>query len=145
MICKIRLALTQAGLSTGYLVQALKVTRPDLPVYNDHSSKVALSNGGQALRGFRSVSLTWDANVLDWHQAWRIRDLVDRAVSDGTPLYATVNRAWNRSGDGQDWIDVSGAPHFPDGIPTSRTRGRMTDSFTLVINALETINDPASF
>lgn len=143
MICKIRLGITEAGLR--YLIQAMKIPYPFLPLYNDHSTKVTLATGGEALRGFRSSSLTWEKGVLDWHQAYMIRQLAEDAIDSGDGLiYATVNRAWNRSGDGQDWIDVKGYPNLPSAPPVSNTRGYVPDSFTLIIGGLVIINDPST-
>lgn len=141
MICKIRLGTTEATLR--YMIQAMKIPRPELPVYNDHATKVQLSNGGEALRGFVSASLTWDR--LDAHQAYMIRQIAEDAIASADSLiYATVNRAWNRSGDRQDWIDVKGYPNQPSAAPVSNTLGNVTSSFTLVINNLLIVNDPST-
>lgn len=140
MICRIRLGITEAGMR--YMIQNMKMPYPELPLYNDHSTKVELSNGGEALRGFRSVSLTWDQ--LDWHQAYIIRQLAEDAIAASGLIYATINRAWNRSGDGQDWIDVKGYPNFPSAPSVSNTKGYVTDSFTLTIGGLTIVNDPST-
>lgn len=141
LICKIRLGTTEAGLR--YLMQAMKIPYPELPLYNDHSTKVILSTGGEALRGFRSASLTWDR--LDAQQAYIIRQLAEDAIDSGDGLiYASVNRAWNRSGFIQDWIDVKGYPNLPSAPPVSNTRGYVTDSFTLIIGGLVIVNDPST-
>ena len=141
MICKIRLGTTEATLR--YMIQAMKIPYPELPLYNDHSTKVTLSTGGEALRGFRSTSFSWEQ--LDWHQAYMIRQLAEDAIdsADGM-IYATVNRAWNRSGDGQDWIDIKGYPNLPTASPVANTKGRGTSSFTLTIGGLLIINDPST-
>jgi len=140
-ICKIRVGTTEASMR--YLIQAMKIPYPELLLYNDHSEKVSLTTGGEALRGFKSASLTWDQ--LDLHGAFRIRQLAEDAIAsaDGM-MYATVNRAWNRSGDAQDWIDVKGYPNIPSAPPVSNTRGVVTDSFTLSITGLVVVNDPST-
>lgn len=141
MICKIRLGITEAGMR--FMIQAMKMPYPELPLYNDHSTKVALSTGGEALRGFRSTSLTWDR--LDAHQAYTIRKIAEDAIDSGDGMiYATINRAWNRSGDIQDWIDIKGYPNIPSAPSVSNTRGFTTDSFTLVINNVVIVNDPST-
>lgn len=141
MICRIRLGITEATLR--YMIQAMKIPYPELPLYNDHSTKIALSTGGEALRGFRSASLTWDR--LGAQQAFIIRQLAEDAIDSGDGfIYATVNRAWNRSGLIQDWVDVKGYPNLPSAPSVSNTRGYVTDSFTLIIGGLIIINDPST-
>ena len=143
MICKIRLATSEALLAKGALVYAWGVPAPSLPIYNDHSAKALLSDGGQSLRGYASVSLTWDR--LTWYQAYIIRKLAEDAIDAGGVLYATVNRAWNRKGMGSDWIDVSGKPHIPDGTPAGNTDGLLSDGFTLFLNNLTIESDPSAY
>lgn len=141
MICKIRLGTTEATLR--YLMQAMKLPYPELPLYNDHSVKVTLSTGGQALRGFRSTSLTW--HRLNAHEAFVIRKIAEDSVDSADGLiYATVNRAWNRSGEIQDWIDIKGYPNFPSAPSVANTRGFTTDVFTLNIGGLIIVNDPST-
>lgn len=143
MIRKIRLAITEAGLEKGSMLYAWRLPIPTLSLYNDHSTKIPLSDGGQALRGFASVSLTWDR--LTWDQARTVRKLVEDAIDGGGLLYASVNRGWNRSGGADDWIDVSGKPHIPDGTAAGNTQGRVSDGVSLLLNALSVVNDPSSY
>jgi len=141
---RILLATTEAGLPKGSVVYALNLPMPSLPIYSDHSAKVTLSDGGQALRGFSSVSLTW--NFLDWDQARILRELGEDSLDSADGLiYAKVNRAWNRSGSGEDWIDISGRPHIFDGTSASGTFAKISDNVTLLIGNHTIVNDPSSY
>ena len=84
MICKIRLAVTEALLAQGYIIENWRIPSHSLPVYNDHSQKVATSDGGQALRGFRSFSLSWD--TLDHLQRRTLRRIAEEALDSGDGL-----------------------------------------------------------
>lgn len=144
MICKIRLAVTQALLAQGYIIENWRIPSPSLPVYNDHSQKVATSDGGQALRGFRSFSLTWD--TLDQLQRRTLRRIAEEALDSGDGLiYATIDRGWNGAGPIDDWIDVSGQVHIPDITPIGNSNGLASAGITLVVGNLTIEADPASF
>lgn len=143
MICKIRLASTLAGLAQGYLM-VWRLPSPSLPIYSDNSANVSTADGGSALRGFRSASLTWD--VLDYVQRRAVRKISEDALdsADGK-LYATVSRTWNGAGGLDDWIDISGQPHVPAITPIANSNGRASSGITLFIGGIEIENDPASF
>lgn len=144
MSCRIRIATTESDLAKGWLLYAHKLPRPDLPIYSDHSTKVAVTDGGQALRGFPSASMTWDR--LTWEQARTLRKLIEDSLDSADGLiYATIDRSWNRAGSLEDWIDIKGRAHIPDMPPVSGTDGRLNDNVTLFIGNVEIINDPASF
>lgn len=144
MICKIRLAVTQALLAQGYIIENWRIPSPSLPIYSDHSQKVATSDGGQALRGFRSFSLTWD--VLNSLQRRTLRRIAEEALDSGDGLiYATVDRGWNGAGPIDDWIDVSGQVHIPDIVPIGNSNGLASSGVTLVVGNLTIEADPASF
>lgn len=141
LVCKIRLGTSEAGLR--YLMQSMKFPYPEVPLYNDHSVKISLSTGGEALRGFRSFSLSWQR--LDVHQAYVIRKLAEDALDSGDGLiYATVNRGWNGLGPAQDWIDVKGYPNIPSAPSVPNTRGFVSDTFTLIGQGLIIVNDPST-
>ncbi len=143
MICNIRLATTEAKLANGYLVWNWRLPTPSLPVYNDHSQKVATSDGGEALRGFRSFSLTFD--TLDQLQRRTLRRIAEEALdsADGK-IYATVDRGWNGAGPLDDWLDVSGEAHIPTISPIGNTNGLASGSVTLVVGNLTIVQDPAN-
>ncbi len=144
IICKIRLAITEALLTQGYLVYNWRIPSPSLPIYNDHSSKVSLTDGGQSLRGFRSFSLTFD--VLDSLQRRTLRRIAEEALdSAGGLVFATVDRGWNGAGPIGDWIDVSGQAHVPQITPIGNSNGLASSGVTLLVNNLAIVNDPASF
>jgi hypothetical protein len=144
MICKIRLATTEAGLAKGYLINNWRIPSPSLPVYNDHSQKVATSDGGQALRGFLSFSLTWD--TLDHLQRRTVRRIAEEALDSGDGLiYCTIDRGWNGAGAIDDWIDVSGQAHIPAIVPIGNSNGLASSGITLVVGNLTIENEPASF
>lgn len=144
IICKIRLAVTEVLLAQGYIIHNWRIPSPSLPIYSDHSQKVALSDGGQSLRGFRSFSLTWD--VLDSLQRRTVRRVAEEALdSAGGLIFATVDRGWNGAGAIDDWIDVSGQAHIPQITPIGNSNGLASSGVTLVVGNLTIVNDPASF
>lgn len=144
MICNIRLATTEAKLATGYLIWNWRLPTPSLPVYADHSEKVGTSDGGEAVRGFRSFSLTFD--TLDHLQRRTLRRVAEEALdsADGK-LYATVDRGWGGGGPIDDWIDVSGQVHLPTITPIGNSNGLASGSVTLVVGNLTIEADPANF
>lgn len=144
MICDIRLATTEAKLANGYLIWNWRLPTPSLPIYNDHSEKVATSDGGEALRGFRSFSLTFD--TLDFLQRRTLRRIAEEALdsADGL-LYATIDRGWGGGGPIDDWLDVSGQAHIPQITPIANSNGLASGSVTWVVGNLTIVNDPASF
>lgn len=142
-LCDIRLAITEANLTKGYVTFSWGLPKPDLPVYNDSSTRVATADGGLSLRGWPSVILTW--NRLSPRQARTVRKLVEDALDGGGLLYATIDRSWAGVGAQGDWIDVSGVPQLPQITPAGNTSGLAKDNVTLVINDLTIVNDPAVF
>lgn len=144
MICNIRLAVTEALLARGYLIQNWRLPSPGLPIYNDNTVRVATSDGGEALRGFRSFSLTFD--VLDFLQRRTLRRIAEESLdSSGGLIFATVDRSWNGAGPDGDWIDVSGQAHIPAITPIGNSDGRASGGVTLIVNNLTIVNDPAVF
>jgi hypothetical protein len=144
MICKIRLATTSAGLAKGYLIMNWRLPSPTLPIYSDHSVNVATSDGGDALRGFRSFSLSWD--TLNALQRRVVRRIAEEGLdSADNLLYATVDRGWNGAGPEGDWIDVSGQVHIPAITPIGNSNGLASSGVTLFVGNLTIVNDPASF
>ena len=144
MICDIRLAVTEALLARGYLIQNWRLPTPSLPVYSDHSQIVTTSDGGQSLRGFRSFSLTFD--TLDFLQRRTLRRIAEEGLdsADGL-LFATVDRGWGGGGPIDDGIDVSGQVHIPQITPIGNSDGLASGGVTLVVGNLTIVNDPASF
>jgi hypothetical protein len=104
---------------------------------------VTTSDGGEALRGFRSFSLTFD--TLDQLQRRTLRRIAEEALdsADGL-LYATVDRGWNGAGPLDDWIDVSGQAHIPAITPIGNSDGKASGSVTLIVGNLTIVNDPAN-
>lgn len=144
LICKIRLAITEALLPQGFIIHNWRIPSPSLPIYSDHSQKVALSDGGQSQRGFRSFSLTWD--VLDSLQRRTVRRIAEEALDSADGLvYATVDRGWNGGGPIDDWIDVSGQAHIPAITPIGNSNGLASSGVTLVVGNLTIVQDPAVF
>ena len=143
-VCDIRLATTEAGLSNGYLIYSWGLPKPQVPLFSDHSVKSPLSSGGQALRGHSSVSLLFER--LTAAQARALRKLVEDALdsTDGL-MYLTVDKAWRGSGGEGSWEDVKGEPHIPDLAAAASTDGKLFQNVTLFVNAIQSVNDPASF
>ena len=140
----LRIESTEALLAKGYLLYSHSLPEPSVMTYNDHSSREAKQDGGQALRGFLSVTLLWD-NLTDW-QVSRLWELVNDSITSTDELmYATVAKQWNGSGARHSWIDVKGRPHYPSVSPAGGTSARLYENVTLTINNIEIVNDPASF
>lgn len=138
--CNIRLAITEAGLLQGYIIQNWRIPEPVLPQYPLQSQVVDLSNGGQARRGFSSVTLFWDR--LLFYQARTLFKLV-ADVGNGE-LYATIDKAWS-GGSGLDgWIDISAFPSTQILTPTPNSQSGAYDNVSLVLTNITIINDPAT-
>jgi len=143
MICDIRLAITEALLGRGYLIQNWRLPTPSLPIYNDNSVRVTTSDGGEALRGFRSFSLTWD--VLDSLQRRTVRRIAEESLdSSGGLIFATIDFSWNGTGPNGTWVDVSGNARIPAIVPIGNSDGLASGSVTLIVNNLTIVNDPAN-
>lgn len=144
MICKIRLATTEALLAQGYLIQNWRIPSPSLPIYLDHSVSVATSDGGEALRGFRSFSLTFD--ILDQLQRRTLRRIAEEALDSADGLiFATVDKGWAGIGPEGSWIDVSGNVHIPTITPIGNSNGLASGGVTLIVGNLTIVQDPAVF
>ncbi len=141
--CNVRLSVTQAGLTNGFIIYSWRVPEPDLPLYNDHTQKIDQPDGAQVRRGYKNASLTW--NGLGRAQARTLMDIVIQAQAQSSGLiYATINRAWGGYGGGNDWIDISAFPRLPEHNPIERTSAKQIDTFTVFLNNITIINDPAS-
>lgn len=134
-----RLATSQAGLASGNLF-LWHIPAPDVPTYKDHAAKTNLANGGQALRGFRSVTWLW--NRLPAMAAYTVRRLVTDALEDTGLLYLTIDLGWNGSRPPGTWVDARGVPHIPDIAPAS-PGAQVVDNLVLFVNDVEIVSDPA--
>lgn len=138
--CNIRLATSEANLAKGYIIQNWRIPEPTLPQYPLQSQVVDLSNGGQARRGFSSMTLFWD--ILLFYQA-RVLFKLTADVGNG-PLYATIDKAWS-GGSGLDgWIDVSAFPSVQVLTPTPNSQSGAYNNVSLILTNITTINDPAT-
>lgn len=142
-LCNTRLAETEAGLAKGYIIHSWGIPKPTQPIYQDHSEKVALTDGGQALRGWPSVTLIW--NRLTVSQARTLRKLVEDSIDNTGFLYLTIDKSWNGSEGLGYWIDVRGRPTIPDPPPMAGTSALLRENVVVTVGNLETINDPAVF
>lgn len=139
----LRLATTLSGLSKGYVRTSWNLPDPVLPIYNESTIRANRADGGQGLRGQRSVVLVW--NDLGPIDAWTLRKIVNDAIDvDGT-FYATVNLNWVVAGAPNHWIDVNGIVILPTSQLADNTEGAIQSQFTLTINRVVVVNDPASF
>jgi hypothetical protein len=138
-LCNVRLATSQAGLLNGWL-NVLGLPEPSQPVKAASSQRVNLSDGGQALRGFESVTLFWDR--LEFQQARVLRKLVEDAGNN--VLYVTADGGWDGSRGLGNYVDYSGRAHIPELVPVPSSDGLVYDSVTLFINNLAVVADPAT-
>lgn len=136
-----RLATALADLAKGHLF-SYGIPVPDQPVYQDHSTRPYLSDGGQALRGFSYVTWLWDELTLN--QASTLRLLVETALDADTPLYLTIDKGWNGGSARNNWIDVSGRPIVPQITPQPRASGWVVRNVELRVVNLTVENDPAT-
>lgn len=136
----IRLSITEADLVYGWLYN-LELP-PPVMIYRDHTEKRPAGRGGQATHGFISVELYW-ADVLTVRQADKLKTLVEDALDsvEGV-LYVTADRKNGLN----DWVDFKGTPLPIDVIPEDDMEdgGTYVEDISLIINALEIVNDPAT-
>jgi hypothetical protein len=139
----IRIAPTLAGLANGYLGDSWELPDPVLPVYNESATRSNRADGGQSLRGQRSVVWVW--NNIGPIDAYTIRKIVEDAIDGGGLIYATINLNWSMVGAPNYWIDIKGTAILPTSQPAENTEGSLQSQVTLTINQVEIVNDPASF
>lgn len=136
-----RIANALADITKGALL-ARRIPVPDQPMYSDYSARADLAGGGQALRGFSTVTWMWDELLLS--QSNDLVELVETALDAGTPLYLTIDLGWGgRYGRGR-WVDVSGTPVVPAVEPVARKGAWITRNFILKVVDLTVENDPAT-
>lgn len=133
-----RIALTEAGLETGFL-QSLGIPKPS-NAYKAYSSQLPQSTGGQKRTGYKNASWQW--LLLTPTQANEVCELVESALSGSGVLYVTLPRA-NGENAGMDWIDAYGVPSYPEIVPIQEAgvNGRVLQSMTLRINNITIVNE----
>lgn len=141
--CLYRIALTQAGLETGYFL-ALGLPPVDLVQFQPFANRKPQSLGGQARQGYISCSLFWSR--LDAIQANILQGLITAAeTSDGDgngTLYLTLPRT-DASAAGL-WIDVSGIAVMPEWVGVAQGNGLVYENVTLSFNNLTVEASPSS-
>jgi len=140
---KIRIALTEAGLTTGYLF-VQKIQPPDNIQYNSFSQLTNQGDGGKARQGFANAVLTWvnpNPNTL-----FQIKKIVDNALNGTRLLYVTIPLN-DGSTSGRTFIDISCIPHPISGQEAGGfvARGIAYSAITLNLNNVTIINNPAVF
>ena len=138
-----RIATSLAGISSGYLYLR-GIPGPDLPLYQPYSSRVNLTTGGQALRGFSNLRLLWQG--LDQEHGYWIAQRVETVLTAKTPLYLTVDLGAGGIGSypRNTWVDVSGTPLPVDLKPTGNTYNLKLDELVLEVRDLTIENNPAT-
>lgn len=138
----LRLASSASNLSKGWIRTSWQLPDPVSAIYNDFAARVNRGDGGQSLRGQRSVTLIW--NNLGPIDAWQLRKIVNDAIDGGGLIYATINLNWSADGAPGHWIDIKGTAIVPNPQQAENSLGSLHSQFTIQINAVETVNDPAS-
>ena len=133
-----RMALTEAGLSKGYL-QSIGVPKPS-NTYKAYQTQLPKSTGGQKRTGYKND--TWQWISITPTQANEVCELVESALSGSGVLYVTLPRA-NGENAGQDWIDAYGVPSYPEIVPIQEAgvNGFVLQSVTLRINNITIVNE----
>ena len=136
-----RIALTEAGLETGFLF-SLGIPRPSSG-FKDYATQLAQGNGGQKRVGYKNDVWPWAGqNSLTPTQASEICSVVEAALSGDGVIYVTLPRA-NGQNAGQDWIDAYGVPSYPEivTIQEANVNGRVLQSVTMRINNITVVNE----
>lgn len=141
---KYRIALTEAGLSSGALM-ARGIPIPTVAPYKDHSVIVEKGDGSNREYGYKTVELMWDR--LTAAQGRILYALVESARGGSGLLYLTIDRA-DGNAPGQDWIDVYGRPGrlvLTGEAPLNRHGYSTHRNVSLNVNNLTVVNDPSSY
>ena len=142
-IHKVRLSLTELGLSTGYLYLR-KIQPPNLIQYSGFTDLVTVGDSGQSRQGFANAILTWTNPSAK--TVYYIRKYVDDSLSGSRLLYATIPL-----NDGstfyRQFIDISGVPLVISAQETGQfgSRGIAFNAIELKLNNVTILNNPASF
>lgn len=140
---KFRIALTQAGLTTGFFFLR-KIALPTTCTFKGFSQAIPQSEGGSVQHGFLNVTMSW-LNVTPI-TAYYIRKYVTDALNGTKMLYLTVPYN-DGTKPGRRFIDVSGRPHPIDTAEggTIDGGGLFYENLQLFVNNVTVINDPATF
>jgi hypothetical protein len=138
-----RIGATESGLQLGHFF-VWGIPYPDLAIFKNFSTSVNEAGGGESQHGFATVELTW--NVLTMPQAKTIRDFIETvlAVGGGGDLYLTVDLSTNGNYAWGTWADIKGKPYRPLLVPTSGSQGLRIEDFTLKVNNVSIVNNPAT-
>lgn len=133
-----RMALTEAGLETGFL-QSIGIPKPS-NTYKAYQTQLPQSTGGQKRTGYKND--VWQWLLLTPTQANEVCKLVESALSGDGVLYVTLPRS-NGENAGMDWIDAYGIPSYPEIVPIQEpgVNGRVLQSMTLRINNITIVNE----
>ena len=142
--CLYRIALSLAGLETGYFL-ALHLPPPELVSFQPFSTRRPQSTGGQARQGYKSCSIFWPR--LDAQQAYIIQELIEAAETvsgsgNGT-LYLTLPRT-DASAGGVNWVDVSGVAIMPEWETEGQSNGVTYTNVQFRLNNVTVEAEPSS-
>lgn len=117
----------------------LGLPEPDLVDYKGYTQEAPRSTGGVTRHGYKNISLLW--NTMDYVQLLTLNNIVNAAVTAGT-VYATIDRSFGIK-LANDFIDVSGVPHYLTFTPIENSRGIQYSNVTLFVTNITVINDPS--
>lgn len=140
-IYKLRISLTEAGLSSGYFYLH-KIGIPSSVQLVPFAELVPVSDGGQSRHGFQSCQITW-ANP-DQKTIYKIKKYMEDSLSGTRLLFLTIPKN-DGSTLGRSYIDVSGVviPFYGQESGNFGSPGVVFNGFTLTINNLVILNDPS--
>lgn len=137
-----RIGTSLESLDTNWFV-SYRLPPPTNVSYQDYSQKNPVSEGAVAAHGYIKAQLTWDANRLTRDSMATLRRFV--AAAGRNRLYMTIDKVYGDRG-GEEWVDISG---FPDetppspSVPVDRSTSVAFGTYTITLNNIEVLNDPA--
>lgn len=137
-----RIASSLAGLATGFL-DSYRIPPPSAPQYIPYSQQVDVGEGATFEHGYRNVQLVW--GNLTRPQLNALQRLIDSAGVGR--LYMTIDK-FHGDNPSDEWVDISGYPRKSSPSPSNsvdRSTSPAFGSFTLILNNVNVINDPANF
>ncbi len=136
-----RMAASLGTLPTNFL-SSHRLPKPTAIAYRSWTEQFDVGEGATAEHGYINVQIVW--GVLERAQLATLKDII--AAAGVNRLYMTIDKNYGDRGV-EEWIDVSGYPRMSPpspSVPVDRSTYSVFDSFTLTLNNVTVINDPAT-
>lgn len=121
---------------TGQNFFLLGLPIPQTPNFQQFSTLVPQSQGGQLRQGYINFTLLW--SELDRLQAFTLKEIVDTVLTTGTPLYMTVDFSDGTYLPGR-FADISGTPSPLTLAPIGNSQGMVYQNVELKVNNITVI------